>query len=1789
MKFKKQVIEKISKNGIGVFGDLMGDSFKFSIVTAIYNSEKYLEETIRSVINQDIGFEENIQLILVDDGSTDNSKDIAIRFQKQYPKNIVVLSKENGGPASARNLGLDHVAGKYVNFLDSDDKLSSNSLKSVYQFFSRHDEIDLVSIPMIFFDRREGDHYLNYKFESNKVVDLEKEIDYPQLSGASTFTRAEAIKGHKFNENLINGEDIVFVNEILLKKLKYGLVSDAVYYVRKRGDLSSIIDNRFTSKRAFTEKMRLCYKHLIDYCEEKLGHVPDFIKYLIILDLKGIVTSKEFDGIFDDEDELQEFWEVFYYILSHVDIEIISNHRNLHPQVKYFLIFLKQNDFHIVARPQKNKVFLKSKDYIINKLHNRKIILDVIELKNGFLNISGAYTSNCYNEHISIELIKEDASGKKVVFKPSYVDYWDRQTDRYLSIDWKFRDSFDFKVPIDDNQISKIRFKVIYDEGDSHVEMAGKIQFGRYADLSQFSTYSIKDSNIVFVDGNDLIIDSYSYSKLFKLTLKDIKNILASHEEKSFKAILFRLFYLFAYSFMKNKRIWLFEDRLTSADDNAEHLFEYALGMDDGIEKYFVIKEDCPDYNRLKELSKNILGFSSLKHKILYLFAEKIISSRIDHSTLNPFYRDNLILYNGLFTIQRCFLQNGVIDDDLSYWIKKHETNLHLFLTSSELEHESLLENKYNYDGDVVQILGMPRYDNLKYESSKKQVLFMPTLRKDIQSSELFEGSSNYLKINSLINNERFLGYLKDNDYTLVFRPPVEILEPMDLFDIPDDVILADEESCQKLINESSLFITNFSTAAFDFAYVKKPIIYYQEKKDDHNSDGSFDYEKMGFGDVIESEDDLVNRIIEYIDNGCEMEEEYRQRVNRFYKYDDRNNCQRVYDWLSDNPIEVYRESKSNKFKFSIVMAVYNVDMYIGESIDSIINQTLDFEENVQIIIVDDGSSDNSLDVALDYQKRYPDNILVFSKENEGPASARNLGLTYATGDYVNFLDPDDLLSKDTLEEVLNFFDNSTEDIPFVAIPMVYFEGMKGDHVLNYKFDGHDRVVDVLQNPEFIQLSSSSAFFKNEIVTKYRFHEKSVRSEDAFVINKILIENPKYGLLNKPTYHYRKRYSFSSLTNIASTKKEFFTDFLKDYCLELIEYSLKYYDKVPKFIQYLLVYDIRLILVVPEISKVLNKEELDEFWEYFDEIMTHIDEDVIENHLDLNKEYKGLFIYLKNKDFHIVARPKKNKLFLKSNDYVINRVHNHIMRIDFVNFEKNYLYVSGSFASNCKSDVLTIQAVKKTSDGEETYNCLNTEYPTTYRHNHRCADIDWKFYYGFDGKIPVSNDEQSKITLRIKYEENGEKVYLYPNVDFRSHSHLSDMSSHFVKDSKIILNIGNDIHIKNYSFTGLSKLELGSIRKLFASGISNKFHHLFIRLCYLLLFNSMKNKRIWLFMDKQDCAGDNGEYLFDYSTKQDDGIKKYFVIDKSSRDYKRMQKSKGNILSYGSLKHKILFAFSEKVISSQVEDSELNPFYDDIESYTGLSLAQKCFLKQGVIKEDLSDWLAKFKSNLHLFLTSSKLERSSVIDGHYNYDEDVVQLLGMPRYDKLDKKDNKKQIIFMPAWRSVIANKDMFLASDFYKRLNAFLTNETIVGIAEKNGYKLIFRPPYAMEEYVVLLDIDDRIEVNTDESYFELFNESAILITDFSSVAFDFAYLKKPVIYFQQETEYPFENGYFDYDTMGFGNVITSDKELVDEISRCLENDCQMEEDFQKRVDEFFEFHDKDNSKRVYDWLFRN
>ena len=113
---------------------------------------------------------------------------------------------------------------------------------------------------------------------------------------------------------------------------------------------------------------------------------------------------------------------------------------------------------------------------------------------------------------------------------------------------------------------------------------------------------------------------------------------------------------------------------------------------------------------------------------------------------------------------------------------------------------------------------------------------------------------------------------------------------------------------------QSNLVITDYSSACFDFAYLRKPIVYCQFDREEFfagehvYTKGYFDYERDGFGEVEYDLESTVDRIIEYMENGCQLKDKYRERIDKFFAFNDQNNCQRVYEKI----IEMDRREKPN-------------------------------------------------------------------------------------------------------------------------------------------------------------------------------------------------------------------------------------------------------------------------------------------------------------------------------------------------------------------------------------------------------------------------------------------------------------------------------------------------------------------------------------------------------------------------------------------------------------------------------------------------------------------------------------------------------------------------------------------------------------------------------------------------------------------------------------------------------------------------------------------------------------
>ena len=317
------------------------NEFKFTVVIPVYMVEKYLREALDSVIAQDAGFRENIQIILVNDGSPDGSGDICKEYHDRYPDNIEYIDKENGGVSSARNAAIPFIRGKYVNFLDSDDCWEADAFKAAGEFFDSHyDETDVVGCRKEFFDARTGYHYLDYKYESSKIADLTKEASFIQLDVTGAFIKAEAIGEHRFSERLKYGEDAVFVNSILLEKRTLGVCREALHRYRKRSDESSALQNDIRDKSYYFDSTRLFLQYLLDESVKKYGVKEKFIQNTVMYELGWRIRKQGVREYLSDED-YSRYCGILMDLLREIDDDVIKAQRYLWKKHKIFCILKK--------------------------------------------------------------------------------------------------------------------------------------------------------------------------------------------------------------------------------------------------------------------------------------------------------------------------------------------------------------------------------------------------------------------------------------------------------------------------------------------------------------------------------------------------------------------------------------------------------------------------------------------------------------------------------------------------------------------------------------------------------------------------------------------------------------------------------------------------------------------------------------------------------------------------------------------------------------------------------------------------------------------------------------------------------------------------------------------------------------------------------------------------------------------------------------------------------------------------------------------------------------------------------------------------------------------------------------------------------------------------------------------------------------------------------------------------------------------------------------------------------
>ncbi|EKF6168039.1 CDP-glycerol glycerophosphotransferase family protein, partial [Campylobacter coli] len=354
----------------------------------------------------------------------------------------------------------------------------------------------------------------------------------------------------------------------------------------------------------------------------------------------------------------------------------------------------------------------------------------------------------------------------------------------------------------------------------------------------------------------------------------------------------------------------------------------------------------------------------------------------------------------------------------------------------------------------------------------------------------------------------------------------------------------------------------------------------------------------------------------------------------------------------------------------------------------------------------------------------------------------------------------------------------------------------------------------------------------------------------------------------------------------------------------------------------------------------------------------------------------------------------------------------------------------------------------------------------------------------------------------------------------------------------------------------------------------------------------LPKSNIWLLMDRDYEADDNAEHLYRYIMQNHPEQKIVFALRKESLDWERLEKEGFNLVEFGSLEFERIIKKASKVISSHA-DGYLTRYIT--------SKQQFIFIQHGVIPNDLSKWLNSKK--IDLFVTSTKAEYKSIANDYnrYKFGKKEVALIGLARHDALLKNNqcNARQIVIMPTWRANIVGVALgsskrglqsdFTQSEYFKKWNLLLNSNILQKLCEKYDYTVVFNPHRNIIPYLKEFNIPSYIKIaSQNESLQKLFCNSSLMITDYSSVAFEMAYLNKPVIYYQFDHEeffssHTLQKGYFDYEKDGFGPVVENEENLLKQLENLLQNDCNPFGIYKDNIDLTFAFKDGKCCERIY------
>ncbi len=867
-------------------------------------------------------------------------------------------------------------------------------------------------------------------------------------------------------------------------------------------------------------------------------------------------------------------------------------------------------------------------------------------------------------------------------------------------------------------------------------------------------------------------------------------------------------------------------------------------------------------------------------------------------------------------------------------------------------------------------------------------------------------------------------------------------------------------------------------------------------------------------------------------------------------------------------------------YRATVIIPIFNRGDMVHIAFESLLAQTIPFEQ-VQVLIVNDGSTDDSLSVCRKLAEPY-NNVKVLDKPNGGVSSARNFGLKNAEGKYIIYLDDDDMISPETIQNLCDFFDTCYDEVDLVTYGMAVLRDnvvRKSTH-FRYKHLTETGVYDLEEVPAAVQ-TTINVCVKNRFEENILFDESLHYMEDQAYNNSVLSEKLKIGFCKEAEYIYN-RHGDSAVALSSSPIKCF------EFFVSYFENLFAGYEKVPVYFQCSLLHNLSYRMK----DNILfpyhySKEDFSAAMDRISDLLSRVDEITLYKLFPMDDFYKTYFYSLKkNKKAYFEFSPEQQRLMLDEETVLMSR--------ESVTFVARRFYFDGNkvrFIGYIRTPFFYFIDKPKLfinySDGRKPEEIeLKVSSFNYYYCEHECAK-NWFFDFTIDCNKTFDFYFTSQIEDTVypcTYEFNTLTV-----------SKPNKSGFIFLKKSTRIQLKDNVFHVKKISKIEYYLRNLKRIIHLFL--LSPKLGVSFVTA------SIMKKDEIWLYNDNLFTVKDNAYYQFKHDFAKKDGVKRYFILD---GDPSRMEglfteEEKKNVVTFASAKHKLLYLACSKIITSFCEYSSFCPlipkhkrmFFDLIDS-------EVIYLQHGILHATTPTKYSRDRVMVDKVVVSSHFELKNFTE-KYGYSLNDLIPTGMARYDHTDTdKKPQKKILYAPSWRDKLVGKyvnrkrvfndSVLVKSNYYKGIVAFLTNPELLKALEKHDVTIEFKPHPNFTAYSHLFEpfLNERIVLAERNVQLE---DYSLFITDFSSFNFDFLYQNRQLLYFvpdydefrcgavtfYRDIDIPFEEGFGDY-------AFNPEDAAALTIKR-IECNFETDEKYRKRIDNFF-ISKKNHCEQLYNYL---